>query len=213
MAMNFGLPALLALLGAALVAFLVAAALGRRLRSGLLSVLVACAIGGGVVFLLLAGTSFRAARRTPPLVSVTTSTPDGRIAIAEAGTSGVTILRSERTLEWEGRTTIEAPDRLPVEVPIVVESQVGMPPRPLAETAPWPPIQAKTMPHDRTRLQVERPGIRAVLAAVVLAAMIFLAYLFLDSGTRGQFTWPLRIFSALAFVGICVALVLFGGDL
>jgi len=48
----------------------------------------------------------------------------------------------------------------------------------------------------------------AILSAVALAAMIYLAYLFLDSGTRGHFTWPLRIFAVLAFVGICLALTL-----
>ncbi|MCH7813261.1 MAG: hypothetical protein IID40_04490 [Planctomycetes bacterium] len=209
MAGGFGMLMLLALLGAALVIVLLAVALGRRLRSGLLSVLVACAIGGGAVCLLLAGGPGRVARTPSASVTVATSSPDGRFAITEAGTSGVTILRSRRTLEWEGPVTIT----VPVQGPIAVESQVTAPPTPLAETAPWPPGRPRTMPHDRTRVQVERPGIRTVLAAVVLAVMIFLAYLFLDSGTRGQFTWPLRIFSALAFVGICVALALFGHGL
>ncbi|MHC4609875.1 MAG: hypothetical protein ACYS7M_05960 [Planctomycetota bacterium] len=50
----------------------------------------------------------------------------------------------------------------------------------------------------------------AILASAALAAMIFLAYLFLDSGTRGHFTWPLRIFAVVAFVGLCGALLLVG---
>jgi hypothetical protein len=49
-----------------------------------------------------------------------------------------------------------------------------------------------------------------IVSGIALAAMIYLAYLFLDAGTRGQFTWPLRVFSVVAFVGICVLLVLYG---
>lgn len=49
-----------------------------------------------------------------------------------------------------------------------------------------------------------------LVSAITLAAMIYLAYLFLDAGTRGQFTWPLRVFSVVAFVGICIFLVLYG---
>ena len=49
-----------------------------------------------------------------------------------------------------------------------------------------------------------------LVSAIALAAMVYLAYLFLDAGTRGQFTWPLRIFSVVAFVGICIFLVLYG---
>ena len=52
-----------------------------------------------------------------------------------------------------------------------------------------------------------RSGLWMAICAATLAAMIFLAYLFLDSGTRGQFTWPLRIFAVVAFVGLCVMLV------
>ncbi len=50
-------------------------------------------------------------------------------------------------------------------------------------------------------------GFQILLLIALLVAMIYLAYLFLDSGTRGQFTWPLRIICAIAFVGICGFLV------
>ncbi len=40
-----------------------------------------------------------------------------------------------------------------------------------------------------------------------LGAMICLGYLFADAGTRGHFTWPLRILSAVGFVGICAAVI------
>lgn len=45
------------------------------------------------------------------------------------------------------------------------------------------------------------------VSALALGVMIYLAYLFVDAGTRGQFTWRLRLFSAVAFVGICALLV------
>ncbi len=45
-----------------------------------------------------------------------------------------------------------------------------------------------------------------LLTAVEIAAFLMLGYVFLDSATRGQFTWPLRIASAVAFAGIYVAM-------
>ena len=55
--------------------------------------------------------------------------------------------------------------------------------------------------------RLHRSGWGMIVSAAALGVMIFLAYLFLDSGTRGQFTWPLRIFAVAAFVGICILLV------
>lgn len=44
-------------------------------------------------------------------------------------------------------------------------------------------------------------GIAGMLVmAFALAAFLFVGYLFLDAGTRGQFTWPLRLVSLVAFV-------------
>jgi hypothetical protein len=51
------------------------------------------------------------------------------------------------------------------------------------------------------------PGPWAELPVAALAAMILLAYLFLGPGTRGQRTWPRRVFAVAAFVAICVMLV------
>ena len=39
-----------------------------------------------------------------------------------------------------------------------------------------------------------------------VAVLITLAYLFLDAGTRGRYTWPLRFGSIAVFAGFCVLL-------
>jgi len=72
--------------------------------------------------------------------------------------------------------------------------------------APWPRGAA---------YQPERalPVSWTVVSAAALAAMIYLAYLFLDAGTRGQLTWLLRLFSVVAFLAICGFLVLYGRGL
>ncbi len=59
------------------------------------------------------------------------------------------------------------------------------------------------------------PGVRGVqhrgvlwslLAAVEIAVFLCVGYVILDGSTRGQFTWPLRIASVLAFAAVCVAM-------
>ncbi|MBN1488757.1 MAG: hypothetical protein JXA69_02475 [Phycisphaerae bacterium] len=45
---------------------------------------------------------------------------------------------------------------------------------------------------------------RIVLTVAALFAMVALAYLFLDAGTKGYYTWPLRVGAALAFAVLCV---------
>ena len=52
-----------------------------------------------------------------------------------------------------------------------------------------------------------------LLMGVAIAAFLYLSYLFLDAGTRGHFTWQLRVISVLAFVGICVAIAALRGGL
>ena len=45
-----------------------------------------------------------------------------------------------------------------------------------------------------------------LLSMFALCILLYLAYVFVDTGTRGHFTWTLRVAAALAFVGICGAL-------
>ena len=45
-----------------------------------------------------------------------------------------------------------------------------------------------------------------LVMAFALAAFLFVGYVFLDAGTRGQFTWSLRLVSLLAFVLFFAAL-------
>lgn len=46
----------------------------------------------------------------------------------------------------------------------------------------------------------------SLLTALSIAAFLAVGYVFLDAGTRGQFTWSLRIASVVAFAAICVAI-------
>jgi len=48
--------------------------------------------------------------------------------------------------------------------------------------------------------------VRTLVTALALAAFLYVGYLFLDAGTRGQFTWSLRIVSLLAFAVFLAAL-------
>lgn len=49
-----------------------------------------------------------------------------------------------------------------------------------------------------------------LLSAGLLAGLLAIAYLFLDANTRGHYTWPLRVGTAIAFAAICVFLWLAG---
>ena len=53
---------------------------------------------------------------------------------------------------------------------------------------------------------VEQTSWRTPLSAALLAGLLVIAYLFLDANTRGHYTWPLRVGSAIAFAAICVFL-------
>lgn len=83
------------------------------------------------------------------------------------------------------------------------------PPAPVRATSPRAPWQRGAAYERGRALPVSWP----VVSAAALAAMIYLAYLFLDAGTRGQFTWLLRLFSVVAFLAICGFLVLYGRGL
>ena len=54
------------------------------------------------------------------------------------------------------------------------------------------------------RSPVRSDVVRTVLAVAALLVMVVLAYLFLDAGTKGYYTWPLRIGAAMAFAVLCV---------
>lgn len=46
------------------------------------------------------------------------------------------------------------------------------------------------------------------VAGLIVVAFLYIGYLFLDSGTRGQFSWTLRIASIVAFGVICAVVAL-----
>ena len=46
------------------------------------------------------------------------------------------------------------------------------------------------------------------VAALIVVAFLYIGFLFLDAGTRGQFTWTLRVVSIVAFGVICAVVAL-----
>lgn len=65
-------------------------------------------------------------------------------------------------------------------------------------------------PALQRRLDVKKtlPGFAGIiLLAGAILVLLYLGYVFLDAGTRGQFTWQLRIISVLALIGFCAAIV------
>jgi hypothetical protein len=42
-----------------------------------------------------------------------------------------------------------------------------------------------------------------ILTALAVAAFLYVGYVFLDAGTRGHFTWSLRLVSIVVFAAIC----------
>jgi hypothetical protein len=48
--------------------------------------------------------------------------------------------------------------------------------------------------------------VRQTSGAGFLVVFIALAYLFVDAGTHGRYTWPLRITAAAGFTGVCLFL-------
>lgn len=46
------------------------------------------------------------------------------------------------------------------------------------------------------------------VAGLIVVAFLYIGYLFLDAGTRGQFSWTLRIASIVAFGVICAVVAL-----
>lgn len=63
---------------------------------------------------------------------------------------------------------------------------------------------------DRPLNDEGRSWLKRILSFGAVGLFLFLTYLFFDSGTRGQFTWPLRFLSVLAFIGICVTIASIG---
>lgn len=53
----------------------------------------------------------------------------------------------------------------------------------------------------------------SILIGFAVLAFLYISYLFLDASTRGQFTWSLRILSALTFVCLIITIQLLRGSL
>ncbi len=59
----------------------------------------------------------------------------------------------------------------------------------------------------RHALGVGESVVSTLLMALVIAVFLGVGYVFLDAGTRGQFTWTLRIVTLFAFAAAYVAMV------
>lgn len=89
---------------------------------------------------------------------------------------------------------------------------VVLAPTPLPPSVPIEAVGPATV-HTLTQQYLQKPWlghwriIRGglvwnLVTALSIAALLFVAYVFLDASTRGHFTWSLRILSALVLVGI-----------
>ncbi len=61
--------------------------------------------------------------------------------------------------------------------------------------------------------QIRTKPMSHLLTAVAIAAFLCVGYVFLDAGTRGHFTWRLRITALVAFAAIWVAMASLRGQL
>jgi len=65
--------------------------------------------------------------------------------------------------------------------------------------------QKHRLPHFLKKLH---PNVLwTVVTACAIGALMFVGYIALDAGTRGQFTWPLRVLSVLCFGAIITTVV------
>jgi len=79
---------------------------------------------------------------------------------------------------------------------------IGQPPLPPEEPLPASDFSIRSFwPVHRSRL------LAFLVSATLLAAFLFLGYLFLDGGTRGQFTWSLRITALIVFLSASAMLM------
>ena len=110
------------------------------------------------------------------------------------------------------------------EVMAKVRSEIGEAVESIRETAGSIAAVELSAPEVSTLMRIDVPRSAAprygksgnswakrILSFGAVGLFIFLTYLFLDSGTRGHFTWPLRILTIIAFVGICVTIAMVGG--
>ena len=70
------------------------------------------------------------------------------------------------------------------------------------------PIPVNGSPSSKSRAPRTYRGMSIGIAGIavgglIVVAFLYIGYLFLDAGTRGQFTWTLRIISIIGFFSIC----------
>lgn len=69
-------------------------------------------------------------------------------------------------------------------------------------------VQTSRSRAPRTYRGAIAEGVVFAAGALIVVAFLYIGFLFLDAGTRGQFTWTLRVVSIVAFGVICAAVAL-----
>ena len=196
-------------LGVALTVIIVLAAfVRRRATASLVGLMLICAFFAAVVLFMRPGRRF-SMTAGPWAPSVTVQTwqdavhtheVESRFAQVEAETKRF----AEATLKHAAQAE-QSGDALALRY--LEPPDVTAPPAPAPPASPET-VKAKLRDAIKTRVarvkeSIHEPGIRGRLGtgftALAIAAFLFVGYVFLDASTRGQFTWSLRILSAIAF--------------
>ena len=96
-----------------------------------------------------------------------------------------------------------------IDVPPVTVSGPQAPCRASAEVRSGVTSFKSTLKDHTRKLQLKAGRLRndgvpgTVLTALAIAAFLYVGYVFLDAGTRGHFTWSLRLVSIVVFAAIC----------
>jgi len=146
---------------------------------------------------LIVGASL-AAMAIAGLAMLTFLRVDRRAAVAQqlAVADRVVVLEARAGARGEASTT----QQVTLAEGRAIEVQVG---RAGDETSPTSRVPIVGGPAGRPELPADVWVSRATMFAA-LGVMVLLAYVFVDAGRRGRYTWPLRVGSAAAFALLCV---------
>ena len=201
--------AALLLLGCGVLVMLRVISMLRRGRVAgiLLMFLLTLAFAGAAMFMFMpAGHGTPSARLAPPIPPV----PKAELPPAPLDADPVSFELSVENMRKHGdrlaqsaRIKIQAGAEAINEVAQKVAEQT----RALVRQHPVPPVP--DVAHrvvDGVR-RARPAGLAASgLMAFAIGALLYLGYIFLDAGTRGHFTWSLRIVSVVTFAALCLAL-------
>jgi len=163
---------------------------GRRRRGNGVGVVCLILMLGAMVLLLKVTRSQRHIRIDPPAISlvpsVTLEAPDPAPPPKTAA-AGRKVLHSDAALDDRGLLTVSIDQGHGAGAVAVATRAERHLPRILRKLSP--------------------KVVWSVITACAIAALMFVGYIMLDAGTRGHFTWPLRVLSVLCFGAIITTVV------